>query len=53
MIRALAYEGKNWVQTLTLVELTVNSADPDLIMLLPIFVMFGWPLRMPVDQLDC
>ena len=52
MIRALAYKGKNWVQALTLVELAINNAVSDSTMLSLVHVMFGQPLRMPVDHLD-
>ena len=52
MIRSLAYIENNWEQTLTLVELAVNSAMLDSTMLSLAHVMFGQPLRMPVDHLD-
>ena len=51
-MRALAYEGKNWVQALTLVELAVNSVVLDSTMLSPGHVTFGQTLRMPVDHWD-
>ena len=52
MIRALAYEGRNWVECLPMVELVVNSAVAESTGMSPAYVMFGQRLRMPVDCLD-
>ena len=52
MIRALAYEGRNWVECLPMVELVVNSAVVESTGMSPAYVMFGQCLRMPVDCLD-
>ena len=52
MIRALAYEGKNWLECVPMVELVVNSAVAEATGMLPAYFMFGQRLRMPVDCLD-
>ena len=52
MIRAIAYEGKNWLECVTMVELVVNSAVMDATGILPAYFMFGQCLQMPVDCLD-
>ena len=52
MIRALVYEGRNWVECLPMVELVVNSAAAESTGKSPTYVMFGQCLRMPVDCLD-
>ena len=52
MIRALAYEGKNWLECVPMVELVVNSAVAEATGMLPACFMFGQHLRMPVDCLD-
>ena len=38
VIKALAYEGSNWVQAFTLVELAVSSKVSDSTMLLPLHI---------------
>ena len=52
MIRALAYEGKNWLECVPMVELVMNSAVAEATGMLPAYFMFGQRLRMPVDCLD-
>ena len=52
MIRALAYEGKNWLECVPMVELVVNSAVVEGTGMLPANFMFGQCLQMPVDCLD-
>ena len=52
MIRALAYEGKNWLECVPMVELVMNSAVAEATGMLPAYFMFGQHLRMPVDCLD-
>ena len=52
MIRALAYEGRNWVECLPIFELVVNSAVAESADMSPAYVIFGQCLRMPVDCLD-
>ena len=52
MICALAYEGRNWVECLPMVELVVNSAVAEPTGMSPAYVTFGHRLRMPVDCLD-
>ena len=52
MIRALTYEGRNWVECLPMVELVVNSAITESTGMSPAYVMFGQRLRMPADCLD-
>ena len=52
MICALAYEGRNWVECLPMVELLVNSAITESTGMSPAYVMFGRWLRMPVDCLN-
>ena len=51
MIRALAYEGMNWVECLPMVELVVNSTVTESTGMSPDYVTFGQHLRMPVDCL--
>ena len=52
MIRDLAYEGRNWVEFLPMVELVMNSAIAKSTGVSPAYVMFGQCLWMPVDCLD-
>ena len=52
MIRALAYEGKNWLECVPMVELVVNSAVAEVMGMSPAYFTFGQRLRMPVDCLD-
>ena len=52
MIRALAYEGKNWLECVPMVELVVNSAVAEVTSMSPAYSTFGQRLRMPVDCLD-
>ena len=52
MIRALAYEGKNWLECMPMVELVVNSAVAEATGMLPAYFTFGQCLWMPVDCLD-
>ena len=52
MICALAYEGKNWLECVPMVELFVNSAVVEATGMLPAYFLFGQRLRMPVDCLD-
>ena len=49
MICALAYEGRNWVECLPMVELVVTSAVTESTGMSLACVMFGQCLRMPVD----
>ena len=53
MIRALAYDGKNWVECVLMAELVVNSAVAEATGMLPAYFKFGQRLWMPVDCLDC
>ena len=52
MIRALAYEGKNWLECVPMVEPVVNSAISEATDMLPAYFTFGQRLRVPVDCLD-
>ena len=52
MINALAYEGRDWVECLPMVELVVNSTIAESTGMSPAYVTFGQCLRMPVDFLD-
>ena len=52
MIRALAYEGRNWLECVPMVELVMNSAVAEATGMSPAYFMFGQRLRMPVDCLD-
>ena len=52
MICALAYEGKNWLECVPMVELVVNSAVAEATGMSPAYFTFGPRLRMPVDCLD-
>ena len=52
MIRALTYEGRNWVECLPMVELVVNSAVAESTGISPAYITFGQRLRMPIDCLD-
>ena len=52
MIRALAYEGKNWLECVPMVELVVSSAVAEATGMSPAYFMFGQRLQMPVDRLD-
>ena len=52
LVRALAYEGYNWVECLTLVELALNNAVAESTGMSPAHVMYGQSLRMPIDHLD-
>ena len=51
-MRALAYEGYNWVECLTLVELALNNAVTESTGTSPAHVTYGQSLRMPIDHLD-
>ena len=51
-MRALAYEGYNWVECLTLVELALNNAMAELTGMSPAHVMYGQSLHMLIDHLD-
>ena len=48
----LAYEGYNWVECLTLVELLLNNAVAELTGMSPAHVTYGQSLQMPIDYLD-
>ena len=52
MIPALAYEGRNWVEYLPMMELVVNSTTAEMTGMLLASVMFSQRLWMPVDCLD-
>ena len=52
MIRALAYEGKNWLECVPMVELVVNSAIAEATGMSLAYFTFGQCLQMPVDCLD-
>ena len=52
MIRAVAYEDKNWLECVPMVELVVNSAVDEVTGMSPAYFTFGQRLRMPVDCLD-
>ena len=52
VILALAYEGKNWLECMPMVELVVNSAVADANGMSPAYFTFGQHLQMPVDCLD-
>ena len=52
MIRALGYQGRNWVECLPMVELVVNSIISESTGMSPAYVTFGQRLRMPADCLD-
>ena len=41
-----------WFDLLGIVELTINSAVSDSTGLSPAHIVYGAPLRLPVDQLD-
>ena len=51
-MRALAYEGYNWVECLTLVELALNNAVAESTGMSPAHVTYGQSLHMPIDHLD-
>ena len=50
-MRALVYEGYNWVERLTLVELALNNAVVESAGMSPAHIMYGQSLRMPIDHL--
>ena len=52
MICALAYEGKNWLECVPMVELVVNSAVAEATGMSPAYFTVGQCLQMPVDCLD-
>ena len=52
MTCALAYEGRNWVECLPMVELVVNSTVAESTGMSLAYVTFGQRLMMPVDCLD-
>ena len=52
VIRALDYEGKNWLECVPMFELVVNSAVAEATGMSPAYFTFGQHLRMPVDCLD-
>ena len=52
LVRALAYEGYNWVECWTLVELAWNNAVAESTGMSPAHVTYGQSLRMPIDHLD-
>ena len=52
MIRALAYEGKNWLECVPMVELVVNSTVTEVAGMSPAYFMFGQHLQMPINCLD-
>ena len=52
VICALAYESKNWLECMPMVELVVNSATAEVTGMLPAYFTFGQRLQMPVDCLD-
>ena len=51
-MRALVYEGYNWVECLTLIELALNNAVAESTGMSPAHIMYGQSLRMPIDHLD-
>ena len=51
-MRALAYEGYNLVECLTLVELALNNAVAESTGMSPAHVMYIQSLHMPIDHLD-
>ena len=53
VIRALAYERKNWLECVPMVELVVNSVVAQATGMLLTYFLFGQCLQMPVDCLDC
>ena len=52
MIHSLAYEGKNCLECVPMVELVVNSAVAEATGMSPAYFTFGQCLQMPVDCLD-
>ena len=52
MIRALAYEGKNWLEFVPMLELVVNSAAAEATGMSLAYCASGQHLQMPVDCLD-
>ena len=52
VIHTLAYEGKNWLECVPMVELVVNSAVAEATGMLPACFTFGQRFQMPVDCLD-
>ena len=52
MICTLAYEGKNWLECVPMVELVVNIAVAEVTGMSPAYFTFGQRLRMSVDCLD-
>ena len=49
---ALGYKNRNWVESLPMVELVVNSAIAELTGMSPAYVAFGQRMQMPVDCLN-
>ena len=52
VIYTLAYEGKNWLECVPMVELVVNSAVAEMTGMSPAYFTFGQDLQIPVDCLD-
>ena len=52
MIRALAYEDKNWLECVPVVELVEDSAVAEATGMSPAYFTFGQHLQRPVDCLD-
>ena len=52
MICAFAYNGRNWVACLPMVELVGNSDVAESTGMSPAYITLGQCLRMPVDCLD-
>ena len=52
LVRALAYEGYNWVECLMLVELALNYTVAESSGMSPAHVMYGQSLQMLIDHLD-
>ena len=51
-MRTLAYEGYNWVECLTLVELVLINAVAESTDMSPAHITYGQSWRMPIDHLD-
>ena len=52
VVRALGHEhGLNWLETILLVEMTLNNGINDSTSMSPAFISYSYPLRMPVDLL--
>ena len=52
VIRAIAYERKNWFEFAPMVELVVKSVVAEVTGMLLAYFTFGQHLRMPVNCLD-